>query len=123
MATSVSYRRGWLSVVGLSLGVAAFLCSVAVGQETAQQLAAQIQNLGENLIWIEAVGRQVNGVRTGTHGTMSLTLGDLRAIWEQIPLVVQLSPHVNLGAGAVGGYFGGRLVQANRDVTFLVYLP
>ncbi|SNS44200.1 2-dehydropantoate 2-reductase [Streptosporangium subroseum] len=25
-----------------------------------------------------------------------------------------------MGAGAVGGYFGGRLVQAGRDVTFLV---
>jgi 2-dehydropantoate 2-reductase len=25
-----------------------------------------------------------------------------------------------VGAGATGGYFGGRLVQANRDVTFLV---
>lgn len=25
-----------------------------------------------------------------------------------------------IGAGAVGGYFGGRLVQAGRDVTFLV---
>ncbi len=25
-----------------------------------------------------------------------------------------------VGAGAVGGYFGGRLVQANRNVTFLV---
>jgi 2-dehydropantoate 2-reductase len=23
-------------------------------------------------------------------------------------------------AGAVGGYFGGRLVQAGRDITFLV---
>ena len=25
-----------------------------------------------------------------------------------------------VGAGAVGGYFGGRLLEANRDVTFLV---
>src|SRR5580698_3456828 len=25
-----------------------------------------------------------------------------------------------VGAGAVGGYFGGRLAEANRDVTFLV---
>jgi 2-dehydropantoate 2-reductase len=25
-----------------------------------------------------------------------------------------------VGAGAIGGYFGGRLLQANRDVTFLV---
>jgi len=27
-----------------------------------------------------------------------------------------------VGAGAVGGYFGGRLLQAGRDVTFLVRL-
>ena len=25
-----------------------------------------------------------------------------------------------VGAGAIGGYFGGRLLQAARDVTFLV---
>ena len=25
-----------------------------------------------------------------------------------------------VGAGAIGGYFGGRLLQAGRDVTFLV---
>ena len=25
-----------------------------------------------------------------------------------------------LGAGAVGGYFGGRLAETDRDVTFLV---
>ena len=25
-----------------------------------------------------------------------------------------------VGAGAVGGYFGGRLAQAGRDITFLV---
>src|SRR5689334_24801189 len=28
-----------------------------------------------------------------------------------------------LGAGAVGGYFGGRLAEAGRDVTFLVRSP
>jgi 2-dehydropantoate 2-reductase len=28
-----------------------------------------------------------------------------------------------LGAGAVGGYFGGRLAEASGDVTFLVRLP
>jgi 2-dehydropantoate 2-reductase len=28
-----------------------------------------------------------------------------------------------VGAGAVGGYFGGRLAEAGRDVTFLVHSP
>jgi len=27
---------------------------------------------------------------------------------------------VSLGAGAIGGYFGGRLVEAGREITFLV---
>jgi 2-dehydropantoate 2-reductase len=27
-----------------------------------------------------------------------------------------------VGAGAVGGYFGGRLLEAKQDVTFLVRL-
>jgi 2-dehydropantoate 2-reductase len=27
---------------------------------------------------------------------------------------------LSLGAGAIGGYFGGRLVEAGADATFLV---
>jgi putative ABC transport system permease protein len=88
--------RSGLAMLGISIGVAAFVCSVAVGHGAARQVEVQIRNLGENLIWIEAGGRQVNGVRTGTHGTQSLTLWDMRAIQAQIPLVSQLSPHVNL---------------------------
>jgi putative ABC transport system permease protein len=72
-------RRG-LARLGISIGIAAFICSVGVGHGAARQVEAQIRNLGENLIWIEAGGRQVNGVRTGLHGTQSLTLWDLRAI-------------------------------------------
>jgi putative ABC transport system permease protein len=88
--------RSGLAMLGISIGVAAFICSVAVGQGAARQVEAQIRNLGENLIWIEAGSRQINGVRTGTYGTQSLTLWDLRAIQQQIPLMAQLSPHVNL---------------------------
>jgi ABC-type antimicrobial peptide transport system permease subunit len=88
--------RSGLFRLGISIGVAAFICSVGVGYGAARQVEAQIRNLGENLIWIEAGGRQVNGVRTGPHGTQSLTLWDLRAMQQQIPLVLQLSPHVNL---------------------------
>jgi putative ABC transport system permease protein len=88
--------RSVLSLLGISIGVGAFLCSVAVGDGASRQIEVQIRNLEENLIWIEAGGRNVNGVRTGTHGTQSLTLWDARAIQQQIPLVSQLSPHVNL---------------------------
>ena len=72
--------RSVLSMLGISIGVGAFLCSVAVGQGASQQIEDQIRSLGENFIWIEAGNRNVNGVRTGTHGTQSLTLRDMVAI-------------------------------------------
>jgi len=88
--------RSGLSMLGISIGVSAFLCSVAVGQGAAQQIAEQIRSLGENFIWIEAGTRNVNGVRTGTHGTQSLTLRDLVAIQAQVPLLAQVSPNVDM---------------------------
>ena len=79
--------RTVLSMLGISIGVGAFLCSVAVGQGAAWQIEAQMRSLGENFIWIEAGNRNVNGVRTGTHGTQSLTLRDMVAIQQQMPLL------------------------------------
>ena len=88
--------RSALSMLGISIGVGAFLCSVAVGQGAARQIEDEIRSLGENFIWIEAGNRNVNGVRTGTHGTQSLTLRDMVAIQQQIPLLAQVSPNVDL---------------------------
>jgi len=94
--------RSVLSMLGISIGVAAFICSVAVGLGASRQIEAQIQSLGDNLIWIEAGSRNVNGVRTGSYGTKSLTLEDARAI-QQLDLVVNVSPHVNTRAPVVYG--------------------
>ena len=85
-----------LTTLGISIGVGAFICSVAVGQGAARQIEEQIRSLGENMIWIEAGNRNVNGVRTGTHGTQSLTLWDMYAVQQQIPLLSQVSPNVDM---------------------------
>jgi putative ABC transport system permease protein len=88
--------RSVLSMLGISIGVGAFICSVAVGQGAARQIEEQISSLGVNFIWIEAGNRNVNGVRTGTHGTQSLTVRDMHAIQQQIPLLAQVSPNVDM---------------------------
>jgi len=87
--------RSVLAMLGISIGVGAFICSVAVGEGASSQIQEQIRSLGENMIWIEAGNRNVNGVRTGTHGTRSLTQGDARAIQEQVLLVSSVSPNVD----------------------------
>jgi putative ABC transport system permease protein len=87
--------RSALAMLSIGIGVGAYLCSVAVGQGASSQIAEQISDLGDNMIWIEAGGRNVNGVRSGSHGTTSLTVDDARAIEGQISLVENVSPHVD----------------------------
>ncbi len=95
--------RSALTMLGIMIGVGAVICTVAIGQGASLQIQEQIRNIGDNMIWIEAGGRNVNGVRTGTRGTKTLTLGDARAIQAQVPLVMNVSPHVDTGVQVVYG--------------------
>jgi len=87
--------RSVLTMLGVIIGVGAVICSVAVGQGASNQIQQQISNLGDNMVWIEAGSRSVNGVYTGAKGTKTLVLGDAKAIQQQIPLVFNVSPHVD----------------------------
>ena len=87
--------RSVLTMLGVIIGVGAVICSVAVGEGASGQIQQQIANLGDNMVWIEAGGRSVNGVRTGSKGTKTLVLGDANAIEQQIRLVANVSPHVD----------------------------
>jgi len=77
--------RSILTVLGITIGIAAVICVVAIGKAGQARVEQQLNNLGDNFVWIEAGGRAVNGVRTGTHGTKSLVLADAIAIKNQIP--------------------------------------
>jgi len=87
--------RSVLTMLGVIIGVGAVICSVAVGQGASNQIQQQISNLGDNMVWIEAGSRSVNGVYTGAKGTKTLVLADARAIQQQVPLVFNVSPHVD----------------------------
>ena len=87
--------RSALTVLGITIGIGAVICVVAIGNAGQAQVEQQLNNLGDNFVWIEAGGRAVNGVRTGTHGTKSLTLADAAAIREQVPVIKSVSPNVD----------------------------
>ena len=65
--------RTALTMLGIIIGVAAVICTVAIGQGASERVQEAIRNLGSNLVWVEAGNRNVSGVRTGTRGTKSLT--------------------------------------------------
>jgi putative ABC transport system permease protein len=95
--------RSVLTVLGITIGIAAVICVVAIGKAGQARVEQQLNNLGDNFVWIEAGGRAVNGVRTGARGTKSLTLGDAAAIKTQIPLIKSVSPNVDASTQIVYG--------------------
>src|SRR5438445_10819075 len=66
--------RSILTVLGITIGIAAVICVVAIGKAGQARVEQQLNNLGDNFVWIEAGGRAVNGVRTGSHGTKMMML-------------------------------------------------
>ena len=87
--------RSALSAIGITIGIAAVVCVVAIGTAGSQRAEQQLQNLGDNLVWIEAGSRNVNGVRSGSHGMTSLTMGDAEAIGNEVSSIKSVSPNVD----------------------------
>jgi putative ABC transport system permease protein len=94
-ALSRNKLRSGLSVIGITIGIAAVVCVVAIGAAGSRRAEQQLQNLGDNLIWIEAGSRNVNGVRSGSHGMTSLTMQDAEAILHGVPSIKSVSPNVD----------------------------
>ncbi|MDA8430888.1 MAG: ABC transporter permease [Geobacteraceae bacterium] len=87
--------RSALSAIGITIGIAAVVCVVAIGTAGSQMAEQQLQNLGDNLVWIEAGSRNINGVRSGSHGMTSLTMGDVEAIGNEVPSIKRVSPNMD----------------------------
>jgi putative ABC transport system permease protein len=92
-----------LTVLGITIGIGAVICVVAIGKAGQAQVERQLANLGDNFVWIEAGGRAVNGRRTGSHSTKTLTVADALAIRQQIPLIKLVSPNVDGSVQVVYG--------------------
>ncbi len=103
-----SLNRNWLrsvlTILGISVGVGAFICVVAIGNAGSDKIEDQLQSLGDNFVWIEAGSRARNGMRAGARGTRSLVLSDAHAIVEQVPLIKSMSPNVD---GHIQVVYGG----------------
>jgi putative ABC transport system permease protein len=87
--------RSVLTVLGITIGIAAVICVVSIGKAGQARVEQQLNNLGDNFVWVEAGGRAVNGVRTGTHDTKTLVMADAVAIKNQVSLIKSVSPNVD----------------------------
>src|SRR5205809_7849634 len=87
--------RSVLTVLGITIGIAAVICVVAIGRAGQARVEQQLNNLGDNFVWIEAGGRAMNGVRTGRHDTKTLTVAGGVGIKNQLGLIQCGSPNLD----------------------------
>src|SRR2546429_9116194 len=88
--------RSVLTVLGITIGIAAVICVVAIGKAGQARVEQQLNNLGDNFVWIEAGGRAVDRVRAGTRGTKKLGLAEGNALHKQNPLIFKVFPHLGV---------------------------
>jgi putative ABC transport system permease protein len=87
--------RSALTVLGITIGIAAVVWVVAVGKAGEERTNELMRGLGDNLVWVEAGSRNLQGVRTGALGATTLTPDDLEAILREVPLIKRASPNVD----------------------------
>jgi putative ABC transport system permease protein len=95
--------RTALTALGIIIGVSAVICTVAIGEGASSKIRDAIASIGANVVWVEAGGVNKGGVRTGSGGTKSLTLADMRAIKDQVSLITYVSPIVDLRTQLIFG--------------------
>jgi putative ABC transport system permease protein len=94
--------RSGLAMLGITAAVATVIWVVAIGRAGRDSALAALDNIGDNLVWVEAGSRNAAGVRTGTHGMNTLMPSDAAAIRNEVPLIAKVSENVDGRVQVIG---------------------
>lgn len=85
--------RTGLALLGVVIGVSSVIAMVAVGYGARQEVVAQIQAMGTDLIMVTPAQIRPTGARTQVRGTVTtLTAQDAEALRDDVPQVVAAAP-------------------------------
>jgi macrolide transport system ATP-binding/permease protein len=102
---SANKVRTALSALGIMIGVAAVIATVAVGNGAKAAVADQMSRLGSNLLMVMPQRRSQGGVAQAQGTVSRLTLSDVDAIRDEVANVVRVSPTID---GNVQMKFGNK---------------
>ncbi|MGZ3496312.1 MAG: ABC transporter permease [Vulcanimicrobiaceae bacterium] len=88
-------ERSLLTVLGIIIGVAAVIITVAIGAGARASIEKQISNLGSNVIVVLPGSTSTQGANVGLGGASTLTVDDGLAI-AQLAHIAAVTPMVNL---------------------------
>lgn len=95
--------RGFLTMLGIIIGVAAVITMLAIGQGAKKSIQEQISEMGSNMIMIQPGADMRGGVRQDASSMETLKLEDYVSITEETRYVAATSPSVNSSGQAIYG--------------------
>jgi putative ABC transport system permease protein len=99
-ALRTNVLRTALAMLGIIIGVGAFIASGAIGAGAQARIAEQIRSLGSNMIVVLSGSISSGGIRLGSGTQLTITEDDAAAIGREIPSVVAAAPSLR-GSGQV----------------------
>jgi putative ABC transport system permease protein len=87
--------RSALTMLGIIIGVGAVIAVVSIGQGANYKVQQGIAAMGTNAVFIAAGSNRAGGVRQGYGGVKTLTIDDMNAILQGIPLIKQAAPSLS----------------------------
>lgn len=102
-ALSNNKLRGFLTMLGIIIGVASVITMLAIGQGSKKSIQAQISEMGSNMIMIQPGGDMFGGVRQSAEDMETLKLADYESIVNDTRYVAAVSPSVNSSGQVVNG--------------------
>ena len=87
--------RGFLTMLGIIIGVASVITMLAIGQGSKRSIQAQISEMGSNMIMIQPGADMRGGVRQDASAMETLKLQDYEDIVNETRYVSATSPSVN----------------------------
>ena len=100
-ALSRNRMRSALTVLGIVIGVAAVIATLAIGQGAREAVQAQIRSLGANTLTVMSGTVSAGGVRMAAGANNTLTVDDADAIKRECPAVQAVAPTVRTSAQIV----------------------
>ena len=95
--------RGFLTMLGIIIGVASVITMLAIGQGSKRSIQAQISEMGSNMIMIQPGADMRGGVRQDASAMEPLKLQDYEDIVNETRYVSATSPSVNSSGQAIYG--------------------
>lgn len=102
-ALSNNKLRGFLTMLGIIIGVSSVISMLAIGEGSKRSIEKQIEELGANMIVVNPTNAMVGGIRQNGVIVQTLELKDYQAIMSEVPYLESCSPYVTKSGQAIYG--------------------